>query len=93
MADPVSWLVVEHGWPVVGADGEELGTVEEVFGDAESDIFSGLTVSSGLLGRRRDVPAEHVREIVEGRVEVDLGRDEFQQLADHEAQPGQTRSP
>jgi uncharacterized protein YrrD len=93
MSDPVSWFVVEHGWPVVGADGEELGAVEEVIGDAESDIFSGLSISSGLLGRRRYVPAERVREIVEGRVELDLGRDAFQRLADREAQPGEPPSP
>ena len=87
MADPVSWFVVERGWPVVDADGEELGSVDEVIGDADSDIFNGLSVSTGLLGRPRYVSAERVREIVEGRVALDLDRAEFDRLAEHEAAP------
>jgi hypothetical protein len=87
MADPVSWLVIERGWQVVGADGEELGTVENVEGDPDSDIFSGLVVSTGLLGRRVDVPAERVRRIFEGRVELDLDRAAFELLAEHGAAP------
>jgi uncharacterized protein YrrD len=88
MADPVSWFVVERGWPVVGADGEELGAVEEVIGDADSDIFNGLSVSSGLLGRPHYVPAERVRGIVEGRVELDLDREAFERLTAHGTPPG-----
>ncbi len=30
MADPVSWLLVEHGWEVVAQDGAPLGRVHEV---------------------------------------------------------------
>lgn len=48
-ADPVSWLLVEPGWDVVGSDGKELGTVHEVLGDTGADIFDGLAVSPGLL--------------------------------------------
>lgn len=87
MTDPVSWFVIERGWQVVGADGEELGTVDDVEGDPGSDIFSGLMVSTGLLGRRVDVPAERVRGIVEGRVELDLDRAAFERLAEHEDAP------
>jgi hypothetical protein len=80
MADPVSWLLVEKGWEVVGSDGEALGTVDEVLGDSDADIFNGLAVSPGLVGRARYVPAERVRQIVEGQVELDLDRDAFDRL-------------
>ena len=88
MADPVSWFVVERGWSVVGAGGAKLGSVEEVIGDADADIFNGLAVSAGLLGRSHYVPAEHVRQIREGSVELDLDRSGFEALDEHE--PGRT---
>ena len=70
MSDPVSWLVIEPGWEVVGADGESVGKVHEVLGDPEADIFDGLTVSAGVLGETRYVPAEEVGEITAGRVQL-----------------------
>ena len=82
MADPVSWLVIEPGWTVVGADGTELGTVHEVIGDSSKDIFNGLAVSPGLLKSSRYVPAERVGEIVEGTVRLEVGSDEFERLDD-----------
>jgi hypothetical protein len=70
MADPVSWLLVEPGWRVVDASGADIGRVEEVLGDTETDIFDGLQVSSGMLSRRRYVPAESIDQIVEGTVRL-----------------------
>jgi hypothetical protein len=70
MSDPVSWLLLEPGWEVVGADGETIGKVDEVLGDKDRDIFDGLQVTSGVLGESRYVPAEEVGEITEGRVQL-----------------------
>ena len=70
MSDPVSWLVIEPGWEVVGADGESVGKVQEVIGEPEEDIFDGLQVTSGVLGETRYVPAEEVGEITEGRIQL-----------------------
>ena len=70
MSDPVSWLVIEPGWDVVDANGEPVGKVEEVVGDRENDIFSGLRVAKSLLGKAELVPAENVGEITEGRVQL-----------------------
>ena len=84
MADPVSWLVVRHGWSVVGADGAELGSVDEVLGDEATDIFNGLAVTHGVVSRPRYVPAERVRAIREGVIELDLDRDAFEQLEPYE---------
>lgn len=87
MTDPVSWKVVEQGWDVVGADGSDLGAVHEVVGDANADIFNGLHVSPGLFRHSRYVPAERVRAIYEGRVELDLDERAFGALGDAESSP------
>jgi hypothetical protein len=87
MADPASWFVVERGWEVVGGDGSKLGTVEEVLGDQEHDIFDGLSVATGLLGKPRYVPAELVQEIVEGSIRLSIGQDEAERLEEYDA-PG-----
>jgi sporulation protein YlmC with PRC-barrel domain len=85
--DPVSWFLIEKGWDVVGRDGRELGTVHEVVGDTDKDIFNGLAVSPGFLRSARYVPAERVGRIIEGRVELDLDRDEFDRLDEHGEMP------
>ena len=70
MSDPVSWLVIEPGWEVIGADGASVGKVHEVVGEPNEDIFDGLQVTAGVLGETRYVPAEEVGEITEGRVQL-----------------------
>jgi hypothetical protein len=87
MADPVSWYLIEHGWDVVGSDGEELGKIEETVGDSTRDIFDGLTVGTGLLSKPRYVPAELVGEIVEGRVALTIGKGRFEALDEYQEPP------
>lgn len=84
MADPVSWLVIEPGWKVVAADGSDVGRVEEVVGDEENDIFNGLAVNTGMLGKPKVVPSENVAEIVEGEIRLDLPAEAIDRLDDHE---------
>jgi hypothetical protein len=87
MSEPVSWFLVEKHWNVVGADGEEIGKVEEVVGDSSADIFSGLTVGTGLLHKAHFVPAELVAEIVDGEVRLSIGKDEFERLDEYKEPP------
>ena len=91
MPDPVSWFLIEPGWNVVGSGGEQVGTVQEVLGDSSRDIFDGLAVTPGLLGKTRYVPAERVGEIVEGEVRLLLGKDEFERLDEHASPPPSQR--
>jgi hypothetical protein len=70
VSDPVSWFLIEPGWEVVDANGEHVGRVDEVEGDRENDIFSGLNVSPHLLAKAEFVPAEKVGAITEGRVQL-----------------------
>jgi len=80
MTNPVSWVVVERGWSVIGSDGEKLGYVDDILGDFEADIFDGLSVSGGLFKERRYVPAEQVGPIYDGEIHVLIGKDEFERL-------------
>jgi hypothetical protein len=91
MADPVSWLMVERGWSVLDAAGDEVGKVEETVGDTNRDIFSGITFSSGLFARGRFVPAEQVDEITEGCVKLGLGKDEVERLPEYHEPPPHER--
>jgi hypothetical protein len=84
MSDPVSWMVVEPGWEVVDAQGGRLGQVKSVLGDADQDIFSGLTVSPGLFKPTKHVPAELVGRIEEGLIRLSTTRREFDRLGEHD---------
>ena len=68
--DPVSWKVVERGWKVLDEQGEELGHVDEITGDAEADIFDGVEISHGVLAHTEYVPSERVVEIRQGEVVI-----------------------
>jgi hypothetical protein len=85
--DPVSWFVIEPGWKVVDAQGEEVGSVDEVVGDSSDDIFNGLSVSTRLLGRPRYVPSEQVGAITHGRVQLKLTKDQIGHLGEFEEPP------
>ena len=83
--DPVARIMIEPGWKVVDAEGNEIGRVEEVEGDPNADIFNGLLISTGLLSGHRYVPAEQVGLISEGRVQLRLTRDQVKQLTNEAA--------
>ncbi len=69
MADePISWMTLAAGTPIVASDGEEIGRVHEVIADRQKDIFSGITFSDGLLSADRFVPAELIDTITTERV-------------------------
>jgi uncharacterized protein YrrD len=85
MADPVSWLMIEPGWKVHDSGANDVGRIEEVVGDMNADIFSGLLISTGLFSGHRYVPAERVGTITNGRVDLQLTSDEVKHLADEAA--------
>jgi hypothetical protein len=89
--DPVSWFLIERGWKVAGSDGAELGTVEEALGDENADIFDGLAVATGVLGKPRYVPAELVGEILEGEVHLTIDGARFEQLGEYDGAPRRER--
>ena len=70
-ADPVSWFLIEPGWQVADAVGVEVGTVAEVRGDENEDIFDGLIVAVSAVDKKY-VPSEQVGPITEGRIELTI---------------------
>ncbi len=87
MADPVSWFVIERGWRVLDSEGEEVGTVDEVTGDENADIFDGLSIRSGLFSDARYVPSEQVDEITDGTVKLALTKDAVEALQEFAEPP------
>ena len=85
--DPVSWFLIERGWKVAGSDGAELGTVEEALGDENADIFDGLAVATGVLGKPRYVPSELVGQILEGEVHLTIDAARFEGLGEYDGAP------
>ncbi len=66
---PVAYPVLERGVPVISRDGEEVGTVHHVVAAEQQDIFHGLVITAGRLGRRF-VPAEDVAALHEHAVDL-----------------------
>jgi hypothetical protein len=82
MPDPVSWKVVERGWAVYDSEGEQVGTVDEIAGDEEHDIFDGFGIKTSAFGAVKYVPAESVGSIAEGEVRLTVSGDEAARLED-----------
>jgi uncharacterized protein YrrD len=80
VADPVAWNMIEAGWKVYDAEGEEIGAVHEVTGDENVDIFDGLAIKQGILGRNQYVPSENVAQILMGEVRLSLTRPQIEAL-------------
>jgi hypothetical protein len=78
--DPVAWTMIESGWKVFDAEGEEIGTVDEVTGDKNVDIFDGLAIKQGTLSKDQYVPSENVAQILEGEVHLSLTRPQVEAL-------------
>ncbi|MQA99483.1 MAG: DUF2171 domain-containing protein [Actinobacteria bacterium] len=71
----IAWTVLERGHDIVAADGNKLGTVKEVVGDRDKDIFSGVTYSPGLTQPDLFVPAGSISQITDRGVLLTLDGD------------------
>jgi uncharacterized protein YrrD len=81
---PISWLALEKGTPVVAAGGEEVGKVGEVIADEQKDIFSGVTLDTGLLSEPRFVPAEVIEELTDDVVKLVITAERAEKLEPYE---------
>jgi len=91
MADPVSWLQIGQGWNVITSDGVIVGTVAQVEGDKQSDIFDGLAVESKQPTRIRYVPGEQVGAIYPGQVTLTIASADIGALEPFRAPPPETK--
>jgi uncharacterized protein YrrD len=76
---------LERGTVVRSSDGEEVGSVHEVIADRQKDIFSGVTIDSGLLASKRFAPADVIEDISTDGVRLTISAAEAGELADYEA--------
>jgi sporulation protein YlmC with PRC-barrel domain len=90
MVDPVSWLQIEQGWKVITSDGVTVGTVAQVEGDKQSDIFDGLAVESKQPTQIRYVPGEQVGAIYAGEVTLKIASAGIDELEPFRAPPPET---
>jgi PRC-barrel domain len=76
---PIAYRVLERGVPVLSRDGDEIGTVDHVVAAMDQDIFHGVVIASGRLGRRF-VPAEDVASLHERGVDLRITTAEVAEL-------------
>lgn len=81
MADtgqPIAWLALRKGHPIVDAGGEEIGHLTEVVADVQKDIFSGLKWRHGIIGSEHFVPAASIGELTSEAVHLTVSGDDAQ---------------
>jgi len=61
----------------VRSDGEQVGTVYDLLGSHEEDIFHGIVVQLKSKGRRVFVPADDVAALTASHVDVSLSAGEL----------------
>lgn len=77
---PVSWMTLEKGAAVFASDDKEVGQVGRVVADRQKDIFSGVTLSGGLFGTERFVPAELIADMGPDGVRLSIAEDQVEGL-------------
>jgi PRC-barrel domain. len=71
--EPTSYLAVKKGCAVVSSDGEDVGTVQHVLADEESDVFDGVVIDTQLgPGGLHFVDAPQVNECRERAILISL---------------------
>jgi hypothetical protein len=79
---PIAWRAISSGFDVRASDGSPAGTVDEVLGAADEDIFHGIVVKV-RSGRCVFVPADYVTAMTASHVDVGLTLDELAGLPEH----------
>jgi hypothetical protein len=73
LGNPISYLVLADGTPVLASDGQEVGRVEHVLADPDADVFDGVIVDMRAgPGGHRFADADQVAAIYERGVLLSL---------------------
>lgn len=92
LGPPISYEVLEHGTPVLSADGERVGTVVHVLADESADVFDGIVIAEHASpGDHRFADADDVDSIYERGVVLKLDRDACERLPRPSANPAVMR--
>jgi hypothetical protein len=80
---PIAWLALADGMPVYDRDGELVGVVEHVAGDAGADIFDGVIIHTRPLpGRHLFADVDQIAEMRERGVLLAVDRDALHEPPD-----------
>jgi uncharacterized protein YrrD len=81
LGDPISYLTLEAGTPVLSRDGERVGEVEHVLADDSVDVFDGIVIDTRSgPGGWRFADADQVDSIHERGVVLSLSASEARAL-------------
>jgi hypothetical protein len=81
--DPVAWNYVEPGTQVTGREGVKIGSVEAMLGTEAEGIFHGIALRPAAGGHTRVIPADVVTSLTTSEVQVQVGTDEVDGLAEY----------
>jgi hypothetical protein len=85
LGNPASYLVLADGTPVLSSDGREVGKVEHVLADADSDVFDGVIVD--MRGGHRFADAALVEAIYERGVVLAMTAEAAERLPEPTENP------
>ncbi len=79
---PISWRVVPQDVEVRSSEGTKVGTLDDLLGSDEADIFHGLIVKLSDANRQVFIPADQVTLLTGSHVDVALTTQAIQALPD-----------
>jgi len=79
---PIAWRAVPED-TAVRSEGQQVGTLYDLLGSDEEDIFHGIVVQLRSGSRRVFVPADDVTVMTASHVDVSLSADEMNALPEH----------
>ena len=81
---PIAWMAVPQDTPVRTSDAEMVGTLSDVLGSRQEDIFHGVVVHLGRFGHHVFVSADDVSLLALSVVGVALTSAEIHALPVHD---------
>lgn len=82
---PEGTVALKVGANVIGSDGEQVGTVEQVFTETLEDRATHLLISEGLvLKDKKLIPTRWVNHVLESEVHLSVGSTFVERLPDYE---------
>ncbi len=81
---PIAWMAVPEDTPVRSSDGETIGTLSDMLGSRQVDVWHGIVVHLGRLGHHVFVSADQVSLLTRSVVGVTLTSVEIHALPVHD---------
>jgi hypothetical protein len=81
---PIAWRGVAQDTPVRTSDGGTVGTLSDVLGSDQEDIFHGVVVHLARFGHHVFIAADQVALMTHTHVDVSLTSEEIHALPKHD---------